>query len=150
MGIDIPCKSRKDREYMSWMMYTSPDNLYLCKISSQTLMSALLSHLCIISIMILYMNIYKFRWFGPGFHNCLRLRYEHKFVFFVRGGDSLGRGEASKVVIMICCYFNTDPAFPVQVNFRDVGHALISLFRVATTDGWFVFPRFNSTQQLVG
>jgi hypothetical protein len=64
------------------------------------------------------------------------------FIFAVLGvslfgGVCVAGEESAPGMEAVRCVFSEDnPPLDPKANFRDLGHALLALFRVATTDGW--------------
>ena len=83
----------------------------------------------------------------PALGNILVLLAIVFFIFAVLGvalfGQLCVQGEDQSpgLEAVRCLFTDTAPGGPLdpKANFRDIGHALISLFRVATTDGWSSF-----------
>ena len=78
----------------------------------------------------------------PALRNLMALLSLLFFVFSVLGVSLFGSlcvsGEetAAGLQAVRCIFSEANPPLDPKINFRDVGHALIALFRVATTDGW--------------
>ena len=78
----------------------------------------------------------------PALRNLMMLLALVFFIFAVLGVSMFGNlcvaGESTAPALQgVRCFFSeNNPPLDPKVNFRDVGHALIALFRVATTDGW--------------
>ena len=83
----------------------------------------------------------------PALGNILVLLAIVFFIFAVLGVSLFGQlcvqgeDQAPGLEAVRCIFTDTAPGGPLdpKANFRDIGHALISLFRVATTDGWSSF-----------
>jgi hypothetical protein len=78
----------------------------------------------------------------PALRNLMALLALLFFVFSVLGVSLFGSvcvsGEetAPGLQAIRCIFSEANPPLDPKVSFRDVGHSLITLFRVATTDGW--------------
>ncbi len=78
----------------------------------------------------------------PALRNLMMLLCLVFFVFAVLGVSMFGGlcvagEEAAPGLEAVRCFFSEQgPPLDPKINFRDVGHALVSLFRVSTTDGW--------------
>ena len=78
----------------------------------------------------------------PALRNLMLLLFLLFFVFAVLGvvlfGSVCVAGEeaASGLTAVRCMFSEQNPPLDPRANFRDLGHSLLSLFRVATTDGW--------------
>jgi len=77
----------------------------------------------------------------PALRNLMALLSLQFFIFGVLGvslfgGLCVSGEEASPGLEAVRCMISADFLQDPKVNLRDLGHALITLFRVATTDGW--------------
>jgi hypothetical protein len=78
----------------------------------------------------------------PALRNLMLLLLLLFFVFAVLGvvlfGNVCVAGEelAPGLAAVRCTFSEQNPPLDPRASFRDLGHSLLSLFRVATTDGW--------------
>jgi hypothetical protein len=78
----------------------------------------------------------------PALRNLMMLLSLVFFIFAVLGVSMFGSlcvagEETAPGLEAVRCFFSEDgPPLDPKINFRDVGHALIALFRVSTTDAW--------------